>query len=221
MGFGNRKKRRYRKRRPLPALIFIGVLGLVAMVIWVRAITNTTDIDEALACTPPPAPVDGLTFTPLTHTALDDTAPIPPGKIAVQVLNASQARGQATITTESLRELGFTQVGSPGNDPAYANAEAKCHGQLRFGDNGRGAARTISLVVPCVQLVKDTRADASVDLAVGSGFGDVRPTQQARQILQQLQAWSARHPDGGNEQSAAPGPVFDPKLLSAARDVSC
>lgn len=220
-GFGNRAKRSYRKRRPVPALIFIGVLGLVAMVVWVRAITTKTDIDEALRCTPPPAQVDGLTFTTLTHTALDDTAPIPPDKVAVQVLNASQARGQGAITTEALRELGFTQIAEPGNDPSYADQEAQCHGQLRFGDNGRSAARTLSLVVPCVELVKDTRADASVDLSIGSSFGDVRPTQQARQILQQLQMWSTQHPDGGNEQSAGSGPVLDPALLAAARNVSC
>lgn len=221
IGFGNRKRRGYRKRRPLPALIFIAVLGLVAMVVWVKAITSNTDIDEALRCTPPPAPAEGMTFTSLTHTALDDTTPIPPGEVGVQVLNASQSRGQGAITTETLRALGFTQIAAPDNDPSYPDQEAKCHGQLRFGDNGRSAARTLSLVVPCVELIKDTRADASVDLSIGAGFGDVVPTQQARQILQQLQAWSEQHPDGGNEQSAASAPVIDPALLSAARNVSC
>lgn len=221
IGFGNRRRRGYRKRRPLPALIFIAVLGLVAMAVWVKAIASKADIDEALRCTPPPAPVDGMTFTSLTHTALDDTAPIPPDAVGVQVLNASQSRGQGAITTETLRALGFTQIAAPDNDPSYPDQEAKCHGQLRFGDNGRSAARTLSLVVPCVELVKDTRADASVDLSIGTSFGDVVPTQQARQILQQLQAWSEQHPDGGNEQSAASAPVIDPALLSAARNVSC
>lgn len=221
IGFGNRRRRGYRKRRPLPAIIFIAVLGLVAMIVWVRAITTKADIDAVLRCEPPPAPVQGMTLTSLTHSALDDTTPTPPDKVTVQVLNASQARGQGAITTESLRALGFTQIAAPDNDPSYPNQDAKCHGQLRFGDNGQSAARTLSLVVPCVELVKDTRADASVDLSIGSAFGDIQPTQQARQILQQLQAWSAQHPDGGNEQSAATGPALDPALLSAARDVSC
>lgn len=221
-GFGNRKKQGYRRRRPVPALIFIAVLGLVAMVIWVRAITSKSDIDAILRCDPAPTPTQGMTFTSLSHSALDDTAPVPPDKVAVKVLNASQTRGQAAITTESLRELGFNQIAAPENDPSYPTGqEAKCRGQLRFGDNGVSAARTISLVVPCVELVKDTRADASVDLSVGSSFGDVRPTQQARDVLQQLQTWSAQHPDGGNEQSAATSPVIDPALLSAARTVSC
>ncbi|MTD53992.1 envelope integrity protein Cei [Amycolatopsis pithecellobii] len=221
IGFGNRKKRGYRRRRPLPALIVIAILGLVAMVVWVRAITDKADIDTALRCTPPPTPAQGLTYSSLTHTALDDIAPIPPDKIAVQVLNASQARGQGAITTEGLRELGFAQIAPPDNDPAYPNQDAKCQGQLRFGDNGRSAARTLSLVLPCLELVKDTRADASVDVSTAAGFGDLRPTPQARQILQQLQQWSAQHPDGGNEQSAGPGPVLDPALLSGARNVVC
>jgi hypothetical protein len=221
-GFGNRKKRGYRRRRPLPAVIFIAVLCLVAMVIWVRAITSKSDIDALLRCDPAPTPAQGMTFTSLSHSALDDTAPIAPDKVAVKVLNASQTRGQAAITTESLRALGFTQIAVPENDPSYPTGqEAKCRGQLRFGDNGVSAARTVSLVVPCVELVKDTRADASVDLSVGSSFGDVRPTQQAHDVLQQLQTWSAQHPDGGNEQSARTAPVIDPALLSAARNVSC
>ncbi|HVV10064.1 envelope integrity protein Cei [Amycolatopsis sp.] len=222
IGFGNRRKRGYRKRRPLPALIVIAVLGLVAMAVWVRAISSRSDIDELLRCDPAPTPAQGMTYTSLSHSALDDTAPIPPEKIAVKVLNASQARGQASITTESLRELGFTQIGAPENDPAYPNGvEAKCHGQIRFGDNGVSAARTLSLVLPCVELVKDTRADASVDVSIGSGFGDVRPTQQARDVLQQLQAWSAQHPGDGNEQSAGSSAVIDPALLSAARNAAC
>jgi LytR cell envelope-related transcriptional attenuator len=222
IGFGNRGKRGYRRRRPIPALIFIGILGLVAMVVWVRAITTKTDIDALLRCNPPPTPAQGMTFTSLSHGALDDAAPIPPDKVAVKVLNASQARGQAAITTESLRVLGFTQIAVPDNDPFYpGSTQAKCHGQIRFGDNGVSAARTLSLVVPCVELVKDTRADASVDLAIGSTFSDVSPTQQARQVLQQLQAWSAQHPDGGNEQSAGTSPVIDQALLSAARNVAC
>lgn len=221
IGFGNRRKRGYRRRRPLPLLVFVALLAVVAMVVWVRAITSRTDVDELLRCSPAAVVPAGTSFTTLGHGALDDTAPVPPDRVAVRVLNASQSRGQGAITTEALRELGFTQIGAPDNDPAYPDQEAKCHGQLRFGDDGMAAARTVSLIVPCVELVKDSRQDASVDLAIGASFGEVRPTQQARQALQQLQAWEAAHPGGGNEQSAGTPPAIDPNLLAAARDVSC
>ncbi|MDQ0380207.1 envelope integrity protein Cei [Amycolatopsis thermophila] len=221
MGYGNRRSRPYRKHRPLPALIVFGVLGLVAMFIWVRAITTKTDINEALRCDPPPTPPPGMTYTNLDYTALDGTAPLPADRIALKVLNASGKRGQAAITTESLRQLGFTQIAPPENDPAYAEKEAACRGQVRFGDNGSAAARTVSLVVPCVALVRDDRPDASVDLAIGSGFGDVIPTQAARDILAQLQTWSSQQGDDGGEQSAATPPKIDDAHLKAARPGTC
>lgn len=221
IGYGNRRSRPYRKRRPLPALIVIGVLSLIAMVIWVRAITSKQDIDEALRCDPPPTPPPGMTYTTLGYTALDQTTPVPADRIAVKVLNASERRGQAAITTESLRQLGFTQIAPPENDPAYAQDEASCRGQLRFGDNGSSAARTLSLVVPCVELVRDNREDASVDLAIGSAFGDVVPTQAARDVLAQLQAWSSGHGVDGGEQSAVNPPLIDEALLAAARPGTC
>ncbi|GAB3577039.1 envelope integrity protein Cei [Amycolatopsis endophytica] len=220
-GYGNRRSRPYRRHRPLPALIVIGVLGLVAMFIWVRAITSKADIDEALRCDPPPTPPPGMTYTNLGYNALDETGPIPADRVVLKVLNASEKRGQAAITTEALRQLGFTRIAEPENDPAYAEEEAACRGQLRFGEAGSSAARTVGLVVPCVEMVRDDRQDASVDLAIGSAFGDVFPTQAARDVLAQLQAWSATQGDDGGEQSTATPPPIDDALLQAARPGTC
>jgi hypothetical protein len=223
-GFGDRSARPYRKRKPLPALIVIGVLGLGAVFVWVNAIVSRADIDETIKCSPPPTPAAGVTYTPLGHGALDDRAPIPPDKIAVKVLNASQVRGQGGITTESLRALGFTQIAAPEDDPAYpGDAKATCRGQLRFGENGATAARTLSLLAPCVELVKDNRKDATVDLTLGTSFGDLRPNAAAAQLIGQLKTWSEQHQgSGGGEQSAdASAPVLDQATLAAARNVTC
>jgi uncharacterized membrane protein (UPF0136 family) len=222
-GIEDRGARPYRKHKPLPALIVIGVLALGAIVVWVNAAVGKGDVDEAVRCDPPPSPPPGVTFTTLPHNALDDRAPVPPDRIAVKVLNASGTRGQGGITTTSLKELGFTGAGEPANDPAYENREAKCRGQIRFGENGVTAARTVSLVVPCAELVQDNRKDASVDLVTGTLFGDLRPRAEAGRILTQLADWSRAHQGGGsNEQSAAAkAPVIDQTLLAAARDVAC
>ncbi|HET6502144.1 MAG TPA: envelope integrity protein Cei [Amycolatopsis sp.] len=220
-GFGNRKSRGYRKYRPLPGLIVIGVLGLVALVVWVRAITTNDNVDAQIRCAPAPTPALGTVYTPLAHTALDDAAPLPPSEIAVTVLNASQGRGEAAITTESLRGLGFTQIAAPDNDPAYPQGDAQCQGQIRFGDAGTSAARTLSLVMPCAELVKDNRPDATVDLSLGNGFQQLQPNAQARQVLQQLNDWAARHSGDGSEGSPATSPVIDPALLAAAHNVAC
>ena len=222
-GIGDRKARPYRKHKPLPALIVIGVLALGAIVVWVNAVISKGDVDEAVRCDPAASPPPGTVFTQVPHNALDDRAPVPPDKVAVKVLNASSVRGQGSIATTSLKELGFTGTGEPGNDPAYQGREAKCRGQIRFGENGMTAARTISLVIPCAELVKDTRKDASVDVVTGTLFGDIQPRAEARQILAQLADWSKAHQGGGgNEQSAgAKAPVIDQTLLASARDVAC
>jgi uncharacterized membrane protein (UPF0136 family) len=222
-GIGDRGTRPYRRHKPLPALIVIGVLALGAIVVWINAAVGKGDVDEAVKCDPAASPPPGVTFSTLPHNALDDRAPVPPDKVAVKVLNASGTRGQGGITTTSLKELGFTGAGEPANDPAYEGREAKCRGQIRFGENGVTAARTISLVVPCAELVQDNRKDASVDLVTGTLFGDLRPRAEARQILTQLADWSRAHQGGGsNEQSTdAKAPVIDQTLLASARDVAC
>lgn len=222
-GFGGRKSRPYRKHRPLPALIVIAILGIGAVFVWVNAIASKESRDEAVRCDPAASPAPGVTYTSISHDGLDDVSPIPPDKVAVRVLNASGARGQASITTEAVRQLGFTQVGVPENDPAYEKREANCRGQLRFGENGMTAARTVSLVAPCVELIKDTREDASVDLAIGTGFGDLRPRAEARQILDQLSAWSNENKStNGDEQATGDqAPSIDQQLLETARDINC
>jgi len=222
-GIGDRKARPYRKHKPLPALIVIGVLAVGAIVVWVNAAIGKGDVDEAVKCDPPASPPPGVTFSSLPHNALDDRAPIPPDKVAYRVLNASGSRGQGGTTTTALRELGFSGAADPANDPAYENREAKCRGQIRFGENGVTAARTLSLVVPCAELVQDNRKDASVDVVTGTLFGDLRPRAEARQIITQLADWSKAHQGGGgNEQSAgAKAPVVDQTLLASARDVAC
>ena len=176
-GIGDRGARPYRKHKPLPALIVIGVLALGAIIVWINAAVGKGDVDEAVKCDPAASPPPGVTFSTLPHNALDDRAPVPPDKVAVKVLNASSTRGQGGITTTALKELGFTGAGEPANDPAYEGRVAKCRGQIRFGENGVTAARTLSLVVPCAELVQDNRKDASVDLVTGTLFGDIQPAR--------------------------------------------
>ncbi|UJW31400.1 envelope integrity protein Cei [Saccharothrix sp. AJ9571] len=223
---GNGKSRLYRKRRPWPALIVIGVLGVIAMGVWINALVTKDDAtSEAIRCDPAPVAPQGVSYTPVAHDALDDTAPIPPDKIALKVLNASGIRGQGAITTATLGELGFTEAAEPENDPAYEGVEANCRGQIRYGENGKAAARTLSLIDPCVELVEDNREDASVDLSIGTRFGDPRPNQAGLDILKELSTWSSQNQEsdsGGNEQSTGQSaPTIEKERLAAARAGYC
>jgi hypothetical protein len=221
---------RYRRRRPLPAFILILVLGIAATVVWLNVMSKESETANAVHCDPPgPQPTTKGTPTtppttlgkPLEFTSLDRTVPAPPGQVLVTVVNASTTKGAARIVTESLRQLGFEQVAEPTNDPLYGDTMT-CRSQIRFGPQGTAAARTLSLIEPCAELIRDERKDATVDVAIGSDFDDLRPNGSARSALEQLEQWAEEHPETkGGLQANGPQPEIDGKLLTGARDVRC
>lgn len=224
-GFGRQRTGRpYRKRKPLPALILIAILGVASIVVWINAISTSTDMVDAIRCDPRPETPAGSAFTYLPYDALATTPPLPPDQVTVTVLNANGTRGQASITTEALRQLGFTRVTDPGNDEVYANkTEARCHGQVRFGPAGERAARTVHLVDPCLELVRDDRKDASVHLAIGTNFNDARPSEAAVEVLDRLKSFSAENaaPVTDEQSAGRAGPVIDDELLADTLPTHC
>jgi hypothetical protein len=221
---------RYRKRRPLPAFILILVLGIATTVVWLNVMSTESETANATRCDPPgPRPPSQATpSTPpttlgkaLEYASLDRTVPAPPAQVLVRVVNASTTKGAARIVTASLRQLGFEQVAEPTNDPLYGNTMT-CRGQIRFGPQGTAAARTLSLVEPCAELIRDERKDATVDVAIGEDFDNLRPNASARSALEKLEQWAKEHPETkGGLQANGPQPEIDAKLLTGARDVRC
>ncbi|HEX5402147.1 MAG TPA: envelope integrity protein Cei [Pseudonocardiaceae bacterium] len=234
---------RYRKRKPIPAIVIVVLLGLTAVIVWTKVIARASDVDAAVACTsassassvaptptkaakapakPTKAATKPASGSALPYNALDKVAPEPAADVKVQVLNASTQRGAATQASSQLSQDGF-QVAEPGNDPLYPQQDMNCRGQIRFGANGESAARTVSLLVPCTQLVKDSRQDATVDLAIGSDFTGVAPNTQAQQAIQQLAAWAAKHPTpkGGQQAQAGVLPKLNANLLAQAHSTQC
>lgn len=219
---------RYRKRRPLPAFLLILVLGVAATVVWLKVMDQDSEVTGAAHCDPPPtrsaassgkpAPTLGK---PLEPTALDRTEPAAPSSALVRVVNASGQRGEARLVTETLRGLGFTQVGDPANDVIYGE-KMTCRAQIRFGAQGTAAARTLSLVEPCAELIRDERQDATVDVVLGEKFDDLHPNRAARNLMEQLNDFAKQNPPAkGGLQSDAPQPELDATLLATARNVKC
>jgi hypothetical protein len=218
-----------RRRRPLPAIALIVVLAAVATIVWIRTL-ESADKKPDTACNPPAAgaattAVSGQPAadrgTLLPPDALNSVEPLPPDAVKVRVLNANGQRGQAGLVAAQLTsDLGFTKAGEPGNDPVYPAWDMSCLGQIRFGANGDAAARTLSLVVPCAELVRDARPDDTVDLALGQKFEELRPTSAAKEVLRRLTELAARPTDPNGGQQAAPATV-DPALIASAREVTC
>ncbi|KAA2254941.1 LytR family transcriptional regulator [Solihabitans fulvus] len=235
---GSSGQSRYRRRRPLPALVVFLILGVVAVFVWVKVLDKANNVDEAIKCNTPgsapasaaPSGTPAAPGTPqpklgqaLGHTALDKTDPAAPVDVHFRVLNASTQRNAATFAATTLTELGFQQAANPDNDPIYTAADLGCRGQIRFGPNGAAAARTLSLVEPCTELISDDRQDATVDLAVGKKFDEVKASTNARQVLEQLSSQAAKQPNqqGGQLADASSHPSVAPSLLQAAHDVHC
>jgi hypothetical protein len=237
MGGGTRggRSQRYRRRRPVPALIVLAVLGLLATFMWIKVFSSGSESSRGISCAPPSGPPATVAGQPPTTVGqaldpggLDRTNPVPAGQVAVRVMNASTQRGQAGEVTEGLRQLGFAQIAPPNNDPLYDAAktpgnELNCRAQIRFGQQGAAGARTVSLVEPCAQLVRDNRPDASVDLALGKAFDNLRPKPESLRVLEQLTAWAIEHPEaqGGLQGNPQAQPPLNADQLRAARDVKC
>jgi LytR cell envelope-related transcriptional attenuator len=225
-GSGSSGSSRYRRRRPLPALILFLVLAVTAVVVWNRVLADAGDVDAAIRCNPPggtpsgePAPALGAV---LAHDALDRTDPVPVGDVHFRVMNASTQRNQARFVATTLAELGMKQAAEPVNDPVYPAQDMTCRGQIRFGAPGAGAARTLSLIEPCLELVRDERQDTTVDVAIGKKFGEVKPNNDARKVLDQLASWAEQQPQQQGGQVAEPStPSLNADNLAGAREVHC
>jgi LytR cell envelope-related transcriptional attenuator len=216
IGSTTRSARPYRRRRRTPLIALVTVLAAAALVTWTSVLVNASGPARGRTCpTPPTGPVPGQS---LAADALNGVAPIPPASVPVRVLNAGGQRGQANLVAAQLGDLGFAEAAPPANDPYFADGDMECTGQIRFGPAGEGGASTIALILPCAELVRDARADATVDVSVGTAFGDLNPRGAARDALDQLSG-----PSDGGDTGTAPGPppTVDPAVLAEARSASC
>ena len=137
-------------RRPIPPLIFLLVLALVALGVWWNVLRAESErrATEAAACSSAAAAIPVLD----------------PATVQVRVLNASNLAGRAGQVAAALENRGFV-VAEVGNDGT--NREVTGQGEIRYGARGRDAGRFLSLQQPGAVLFEDTRATEVVDLVIG------------------------------------------------------
>lgn len=232
VGVRGKGKPLYRKRRPWPALVLFAILVVVAGYVWVKVINVDEDVDAAVHCnapgplpvgaTPPATPAPKLGAV-VAHDALDKTAPAPAAQVQVRVYNAGETRNQAAIVNSAVLQAGFATAGAPASDPVYPASDMNCRAQIRFGPNGVSGARTLSILEPCAELVRDERQDGTVDLVVGKKYDEFRVNASAKQVLQELAAWAQKQPPAQGGQLSQPtgqAPV-SADLINTARSVHC
>jgi cell division septation protein DedD len=184
----DKQGRPFRRRNYLPGALVLAALAVVTLMVWVTAFNRPNDVNQVAACNRPPAAGDP------TQTALGDQVmpatmtEVAPAKLAdtkIRVLNASGQGGQAAEVAGALRDLGYAPP-TAANDTVYQNTRLECQGQIRFGPAGRAAAAAVWLVAPCAELYQDQRGDDTVDLAIGTDFGDLSHNDDTDAVLASL-----------------------------------
>jgi hypothetical protein len=144
---------RKRKRTAITLLVVAAILAgsfYYAASYWNRpARTNAT-------CTP----------------TLNPTGPVSPRQVTLNVYNATNRSGLAASVSRLAKERGFV-LGTVANDPA--KKQIKGPAEVRFGPAGERAAPLVQALVAGAVPVKDTRADASVDLVLGDAYTQLAP----------------------------------------------
>ena len=140
-------------RRPLPPIIFLLVLGLIATGVWWNVFRQDAELQaqqDAECAEAEAAP-----------QALD------PATVSVRVYNASDQGGIAQSVADDLRARGFT-IAEVANDPT--NREVAGVGEVRHGVGGKSIAAFLALYLPGADLWQDVRSDQKVDLVLGPEF---------------------------------------------------
>jgi hypothetical protein len=140
-------------RRPLPPLIFLALLAVVAGAVWWNVFREEAKdtAAEAAAC----------------ETAQQAPASLDPKTVSVRVLNATDQAGLAQKVADELTRRGFV-VAEVANDAS--EREVTGVGELRYGPRGNEAASYISVYLPDGGDYLDTRATAQVDFVLGPEF---------------------------------------------------
>ncbi|MFC8501581.1 LytR C-terminal domain-containing protein [Pedococcus sp. NPDC057267] len=98
-----------------------------------------------------------------------------PSEVSVNVYNTTYKTGLAKVVATELKGRGF-KVKDVSNDPLRTMQLGTA--VIRYGELGDLNAALLAEHVPGAELVKDTRADASVDLVIGNAYTALVPAAE-------------------------------------------
>ncbi len=124
-----------------------------------------------------------------TNTSVDlviglgyqELVPVPPrlkpipSEVTVNVYNTTYKTGLAKVVADALRGRSF-KIKEVANDPLKTMQMGTA--LIRYGEEGDLAAQLLQGHLPGAQLLKDTRAGATVDLVIGNSYTALVPTAE-------------------------------------------
>ncbi|MPQ96739.1 LytR family transcriptional regulator [Modestobacter sp. I12A-02628] len=140
-------------RRPLPPLIVLLVLAVIALGVWWNVFRDEAERDarQAAACA----------------TATAAAPSLDPATITLRVYNDTDTPGLAQTVSTTLQSRGFT-VQETANDPSDRKTEGV--GELRFGARGATTASYVALYLPGMTTYRDDRSTDLVDVVIGPDY---------------------------------------------------
>ena len=148
------------QRRPLPALVFLLALCLLAALVWWRVLERGTGSASAKATTCP-------------TTAAGKPKHLPePAAVTLAVLNSTPRKGIAAAARTALLTDGFTIPEAAANDSAAAGGHGVIAGvaEIRSGPLGAAGAQLVLYYFPGAKQVQTTATDGTVTVSLGSAY---------------------------------------------------
>jgi hypothetical protein len=151
------------KRRPLPAMLFLLALCLLAGLVWWRVINRDDGHAQAKpTCTPSKAA---------------KTLP-EPAAVTVTVLNSTTRNGIAGAARTVLIQDGFRSPDKAQNDGKdFGGTDQPVAGiaEIRYGPSGADGAKLLAYYFPGATLVKTPSTDPTVLVSLGTQYKTVSP----------------------------------------------
>jgi hypothetical protein len=181
------------RRRPLPALVFIGALSLLTALVWFRVLHRTDDSGKAAASSCPN--VSSSTPTP-TPTVLPVAS-----HVSVIVLNSTSRNGIAGATTKVLAKAGFATSKASDDSALYGgHGLIKGVAEIRYPTGQLAAATLLRYYFLGATLKASDSSGTLVVVSLGSRFTHVNSPAGVKRAL------AAAHATQRSSISASPSP---------------
>jgi hypothetical protein len=155
-------------RRPLPALIFLIALTLLAALVWWRVLSRSHhSATPAQHCSAPPS---GALVLP------------PPSSVTVVVLNSTQRNGLAGAARAALLRAGFRSPDPPRNDLS-ARSPLTGVAQIRYPTGMLGGAKLLQYYLPGATLTSSTATDGKIVVSLGKAYRSVASAAAVRAAM--------------------------------------